>query len=91
MLILLVILIILLHFNTLLKRCKTVNNQQIYNRFFYFILILFLAERIASYRRISFIDFWESVAEKSPHHSGSILQTKPCMDSYNTFWMQHNF
>lgn len=41
-----VILIILLHFNTLLKRCKTVNNQQIYNRFFYFMLILFLAERI---------------------------------------------
>ena len=58
-LILLVILIILLHFNTILKRCKNVNNKQIFNRFFYFMLILFLAERIASYRRISFIDFWE--------------------------------
>ena len=22
------------------------------------------------------------IAEKSPHHSGSILQTKPCMDSH---------
>ena len=46
MLILLLILIILLHFNTLLKRCKNVNNKQIFNILSSFMLILFLAERI---------------------------------------------
>ena len=46
MLILLVILIILHHFYALLKRCKNVNNKQIFNSFTSFIPILFLAERI---------------------------------------------